>query len=177
MKMNVTEQELEAHYRWAVETPSDINIHLPMLRALASVCDHVTEMGTRTGVSTRALLTEACIVRAYDLQIDPQVEALFEKSRSLGRDHRYIKGDTLAIDIEPTDLLFIDTDHTYQQLSQELRLHGHKARRFLAFHDTDKPFGGELLPAIIEFLACNKHWRVRSHNIHCHGFTVLERSV
>ena len=172
---NGIEAELEREYRWAAETPSDFFIHVPLLRGLASVCDHVTEMGVRTGVSTRALLVENCIVRSYDIELVPRVEILFQKARAIGKDVRYIKGNTLGIQIEPTDLLFIDTDHTYQQLSQELRLHGNKARKFLAFHDTDKPFGGELLPAIMEFLAYNSHWRVRTHNTHCHGFTVLER--
>lgn len=167
--------ELENEYLWARENPSDINVHVPMLRALASICNHVTEMGVRTGVSTRALLVENCVVRSYDIELDPSVEALFNKARSIGKDVQYIQGNTLALDIEETDLLFIDTEHTYQQLSQELKLHSHKVRRFLAFHDTDKPFGGELLPAIMEFLANSPNWRVRSHNIHCHGFTVLER--
>lgn len=169
--------ELENEYIWARENPSDFVVHAPMLRALASVCSHVTEMGVRSGVSTRALLVEDCVIRSYDIDIDPTVESLFVKARSLGKDVQYIKGNTLAIDIEETDLLFIDTEHSYQQLSQELRLHAHKVRRFLAFHDTGYPFGGELLPAIMEFLAFNPNWRVRSHNIHCHGFTVLERTV
>lgn len=170
-----TINELENEYNWARENPSDFVTHAPMLRALASVCDHVTEMGVRTGVSTRSLLVENCIVRSYDIELNADVEALFAKARSVGRDAQYMYGNTLAIDIEETDLLFIDTEHTYQQLSQELRLHAHKVRRFLAFHDTAWPFGGELLPAIMEFLATNPDWRVRSHNIYCHGFTVLER--
>ena len=176
MCMNdVTGIDLEHEYRLAAEIPSDFVVHVPMLRALASVCDHVTEMGVRTGVSTRALLAENCILRSYDIDINDYVEHLFQRARALGKDVQYIKGNTLGIDIEPTDMLFIDTEHTYQQLSQELRLHAHKVRKFLAFHDTDKPFGGELLPAIMEFLASNKDWAVRTHNIHCHGFTVLER--
>jgi hypothetical protein len=168
-------EQLENEYNWAAETPTDFVTHVPMLRALASVCSHVTEMGVRGGISTRALLVENCVLRSYDIVLEPSVEALFQKARAVGKDVQYIKGNTLGIDIEPTDMLFIDTEHTYQQLSQELRLHADKARKFIAFHDTDKPFGGELLPAIMEFLACNKQWRVRTHNIHCHGFTVLEK--
>lgn len=168
--------ELENEYRWAAETPSDFSVHVPMLRALASVCDHVTEMGVRTGVSTRALLVEDCVVRSYDMYLNDYVESLFEKARSAGKDVQYIKGNTLAIDIEPTDMLFIDTEHTYQQVSQELRLHANKVRKFIAFHDTDQPFAGEMLPAIMEFLAYNKNWHVRSHNTHCYGFTVLEKT-
>jgi len=173
--MNNIAEELENEYRWAAQTPSDFSIHVPMLRALASVCDHVTEMGVRTGVSTRALLVEDCTVRSYDIELNQYVESLFEKAASIGKDVKYIKANTLALEIEPTDMLFIDTEHTYQQLSQELRLHGNKARKFIAFHDTDQPFAGETLPAIMEFLANNRHWHIRTHNMHSYGFTVLER--
>ena len=172
----MTDREfLEAEYKLAASEPSDIVDHIPLLRALASECRHVTEMGVRTGVSTRALLVEDCILRCYDLELDPSVSLLFETARRLNKDVRYIVGNTLAINIEETDMLFIDTDHTYKQLSMELHLHGRKARKFLAFHDTGEPYGGALLPAIMEFLAARSDWRVRFHTPACHGFTVLER--
>lgn len=166
---------LEAEYMWAWKTPSDFYLHMPMLRALASVCDHVTEMGVRDGISSRAFLVENCKLVSYDIVIQPHARELFEKARSLGRDVQLIQANTLVLDIEETDLLFIDTDHCYYQLSQELRMHGNKARKYLAFHDTGNPYGGELLPAIMEFLAANPRWIVHSHTTECHGFTVLKR--
>lgn len=78
---------------------------------------------------------------------------------------------------------FIDTLHTYDQLKQELRLHGNKAKKFIAFHDTHT-FGinGEdqkdkkgLLPAIIEFMIDNPHWNFKIHKTNNNGMTVLER--
>jgi hypothetical protein len=35
----------------AVNTPSDINEHLPLMNLLAKLCIHVTEFGVRHGVS------------------------------------------------------------------------------------------------------------------------------
>lgn len=166
---------LQAEYDLAATTPSDIVDHIPLLRALASECRHVTEMGVRTGVSTRALLVEECILRCYDIELDMTVHNLFEVAQRLKKDVRYILGNTLAVNIEETDMLFIDTDHTYKQLSMELNLHGRKVRKFLVFHDTGEPYGGALLPAIMEFLAARSDWRVRFHTPNCHGFTVLER--
>jgi GT2 family glycosyltransferase/tetratricopeptide (TPR) repeat protein len=47
---------LAALYELACREPSDVNEHLPTLYALAKECEHVTELGTRGGVSTTALL-------------------------------------------------------------------------------------------------------------------------
>src|SRR5262249_50913089 len=47
------------------------------------------------------------------------------------------EADVLKIEIEPTDLLFIDTWHVYEQLKCELMLHAGKALRFIALHDTE----------------------------------------
>ena len=46
----------DQEYRIARDTPSDINEHIEVLKNLADSVEHVTEMGTRTGVSTRAFL-------------------------------------------------------------------------------------------------------------------------
>jgi hypothetical protein len=175
---------LESEYNKARNVISDINENVHILYDLAKECTHVTEMGVRTGVSTRALLYSGVNkLISYDLNLDPKVESLFKYARSIGRDAEYIKADVLKIEIEETDLLFIDTYHTYSQLKQELQLHGNKARKYLAFHDT-MTFGltGEntnerngLLSAIIEFIIKNPHWRFKVYKTNNNGFTVLER--
>ena len=48
--------KIEAKYREKCATPSDIFEHLPTLRRYAGQCEHVTELGVRTVVSTWALL-------------------------------------------------------------------------------------------------------------------------
>jgi hypothetical protein len=101
----------------------------------------------------------------------------------MGKKVRYINENVLDIEIEEVDMIFIDTLHTYEQLSAELRLHGNKARKYLAFHDT-YTFGlkGEigpdnkgLLSAIIEFMINNPHWKFKVHKTNNNGMTVLER--
>jgi glycosyltransferase involved in cell wall biosynthesis/Flp pilus assembly protein TadD len=167
-------------YDAACKTPSDINEHLQTLYELASRCRHVTEMGTRTGVSTTALLfaqPEALV--GYDLRKYPEIyrlEALAGKTR-----FRFHKADVLRTEIEETDMLFIDTRHVYDQLKEELRLHAGKVRRYIVLHDTTT-FGdhGEdegtrgLWPAVEEFVAAGV-FRLKQRFENNHGLTILER--
>ena len=173
---NLTVEELlESEYQHSCNNGSDIYAHVPTLRKYASECKHVTEMGVRDGQSTRALLPENVVLRSYDLFLDPLVTALFVKAKSIGKDVEYLVGDTLAIDIEETDLLFLDTEHTYQQVTGELNRHHTKVRKYIAFHDTAEPFVGEVLPAIVDFTIRNPEWKFVYHNRDCHGFTVIAK--
>ena len=52
----VVDNLLEFSYNFACTNRSDINEHIPVLTEYANSCEHVTEFGTRTGVSTWAWL-------------------------------------------------------------------------------------------------------------------------
>ncbi len=87
----------------------------------------------------------------------------------------------LKVGIEETDLLFIDTWHVYEQLKEELRLHGSKARKYIVLHDTTT-FGengeGEgrrgLWPAVEEFLAVGE-FQIKERFQNNNGLTILVR--
>lgn len=187
-------QVIEEEYTRFCNTYSDINEHLPRLYELGMECESITEFGTRRGASTRAFLrSSANKIRAYDIQLFEHVETLFVHARNAGKDAQYIKGNTLEIEIEECDLLFIDTWHANKQLAAELARHGNRAKKYIAFHDThtyavrdekidwqnykDKHAipGEGLLPAIIEFLIQNRHWRFKEHRTNNNGLTILER--
>jgi ABC-type Fe3+-citrate transport system substrate-binding protein len=182
-------QLIEQEYFNAKNARSDINEHIELLYDLGTRCNHITEMGVRTGESTRAFLKTNASLRSYDIQLNDKVGYLFQQAQSVGKDAQYIKADVLDIVIEETDLLFIDTWHSYPQLKQELNLHGNKARKYLAFHDTwtygvrdeswdknRKIQGTEgLLPAIIRFMIQNPHWKFKEFRTNNNGLTVLER--
>jgi len=180
------EMNLEAEYQLALTTPSDIFLHLPALRALADEVGHVTEMGTRLAVSTRAFLaSKAKTIRAYDLGIHAGVEELFVQARSEGKDATITQANVLEIEIELTDLLFIDTLHTYDQCLAELNRHAKRVNRYLVFHDTESfgcspeiPGGANngILPAIIHYLIGDPNWRFVAHYTNCNGLTVLQRT-
>ena len=95
----------------------------------------------------------------------------------------YIKANVLDIEISETDLLFIDTLHTYSQLAKELALHSSKVKKYIVLHDT-YTFGlsGEdprdkkgLLTAVIEFLINSPNWKFKMFKTNNNGLTVLER--
>jgi hypothetical protein len=168
-------------YQLACELPSDIHEHCPTLYALARECRHVTEFGTRTGVSTTALLfAQPERLVCYDRVRYPQVETL---ERLAGRTaFSFQQADVLQIEIEVTDLLFIDTWHVYEQLQAELRLHAAKVRKYIVLHDTttfgergDEPARRGLWPAVEEFLARGS-FRLKQRYANNNGLTVLERA-
>jgi len=134
--MKIMEFNFKAEYENGCRQPSDINEHLPILLEACQDVEHVTEMGVRTGVSSLAFFYgDPKKYVAYDLKKDERIEQMFEYARSLGKDYEYIESDVLEIEIEETDLLFIDTYHCYEQLVRELELHSRKVKRYIAFHD------------------------------------------
>ena len=193
MNMRDWEERIDLEYNQEKRTKSDINEHLHDLYTLACNVTHVTEMGSRFGASTKAFLNAPVSLRAYDLEIHEPLMNLFKMARKVGKDVEYIRGNTLEILIEPTDMIFIDTWHSQEQLRQELKLHGNAARKYLAFHDTHtygvrdeqvdwaanpnrKAMPGQgLLPAIIEFVIANPQWQFMKHKSNNNGLTVLER--
>ena len=176
-------QGLIEEYQSACLIETDINKHLPLLHGIACLCNSVTEFGVREGQSTRALLASSALkVRSYDLYLDPNVARLYMVAQMYpDRDAVYTIGNSLLIDIDQTDLLFIDTDHKYSQLKQELERHHTKVNKYLAFHDTHTygtncQDGKGLLPAIMEFLRDHREWSVNYHTTENNGFTVLEKT-
>jgi len=178
---------LNLEYQIARRLPSDINEHLELLKSLADSVEHVTEMGTRTGVSTRAFLAADVTLRAYDLFLDEYVSQLFELAQKEGKDAKYIGANVLETEIDETDLLFIDTWHCYDQLYVELTKHAPKVKKYIAFHDTQtygtrsEEFMGRvgsngLLPAIIHYMIDNPNtWKFKIHRTNNNGLTVIER--
>lgn len=174
---------LQAQYVAAVSTPGDINEHLPTLFALANECQHVTEFGVRWGASTTAFLASKARLVSYDINQHPAALHLFELAREEGKQAEFIKADTLKLGaIVETDMLFIDTLHTYAQLWRELfKFHG-GVRKYIVLHDTvtfgerGEDGGAGLLPAMWEFLTAFPKWGIKTHYTNNNGLTVLERA-
>ena len=93
----------------------------------------------------------------------------------------FVQGDSLSVEIEDTDLLFIDTKHTAEQLSSELSKHASKVRRWIVMHDTQiygehgEGGGPGLLVALRQFMQNNPEWSVFYHAQNNHGLTVITR--
>jgi cephalosporin hydroxylase len=176
--------QIDELYSVARATPSDIWEHLELLARLSSLSDHVTEFGARHGTSTTALLFgRPQVVVSYDASPLPTLEVLAQAAREASVRFEFHQADVLNIEIEPTDFLFIDTLHTYDQLTAELAKHAGKVRRFVALHDTST-FGdrGELSgtvglwPAVARFLRQSPEWALAFYMTNNNGLTVLERA-
>lgn len=185
--------EILAKYNYLCSSPSDINEHLPVIKKYAEECEHITEMGVRYFVSTWAFLAaKPKKIICYDILTDldmsifnSNLSELSRKAEGANVDFSFFKADVLNIQIEETDLLLIDTYHEYNQIKQELKLHGSKVRKYLIFHDTTT-FGefGEtfklpntigIWPAIEEFMLENKEWRIDQRLTNNNGLTILKK--
>jgi len=170
---------------------SDINEHLPTLKKYAEKCDHITEMGVRSVVSTWAfLLGRPKYLKSIDIAYHPNIEIAKKLAEEEKINFEFLLQDTTNNSIENTDLLFIDTLHTYKQLKTELNLHGKNVNKYIVFHDTEifknidqeqydgqpkEHLGPGLWKAIQEFIAANPEWSVLEHFSKNNGLTVISK--
>ena len=185
-----------AEYTERKNNATDINEHLETLYNYGIKCDHITEFGSRFGDSTVALIhSKPKAMISYDLFKSDFIKEINEENYS------FIEGDTLQIDIEETDLLFIDTLHRYFQLYNELGLHAKNVNKYIILHDTvtygdiDEPLYAPQIPvkmsdkvistkatglkqAINDFLNTTKegkNWKIKEVFNNNNGLTVLQR--
>jgi len=164
---------------------TDINEHLPTLKEYTEKCETVTEMGVRGIISTWAFLAgNPKKLVSYDIMhpsfYGGNLNEVYEVAKDI--DFRFIQENVLNVEIEPTDLLFIDTLHTYEQLSKELELHSGKVNKYIIMHDTttfgDKGENGlGLWYAIQEFLDKNKEWVIEARYTNNNGLTILRKVI
>ena len=182
------------------ETHSDINEHIPTLMKYARECDHITEMGVRWIVTTWAFLaTSPNKLISYDIldpsnwDVNANIQDVYDTAEKKQLNFQFIQANVLNIEIEETDLLFLDTWHAYKQLKSELALHSSKTRKYIILHDTttyaendEKSYeawgsdwqgdGKGIWPAIEEFLHENQTWELLERFTNNNGLTILKRT-
>lgn len=116
---------LADRYAELCATPSDIYLHLPRLVDLATTVDahHVIELGSRTGVSTVAWLyaleSTGGHLTTVDLDPAPEIGTWGHWRHVQGNDQ-----DPEVLDqLEPADIVFIDSSHHYGETVHELNLY------------------------------------------------------
>lgn len=191
-------------YQKKCKTASDINKHLPALKALAVECPRVAEIGVRSLVSTWAFLQglaennqENRFYLGIDINAPPKedMELIQKLATSQGISFFFWLENDLNIEIDEIDLLFIDSLHTYCHLSYELEIFSPKVTRYIALHDTSPPFGYKdqecesfseypewidrtkrgLWPAVVDFLKRHPEWILHKRYKNNNGLTVLRR--
>ena len=188
-------------YKQLSEIPSDINEHLPVLKKYAEECDTIVEMGVRSIVSTWAFLAgnpkKLTSLDLYDpTKFGGNLQEVYDSATLANIDFSFIECDSLIYEMEPCDLLFIDTWHCYLQLKKELTRHHSKVNKYIILHDTvsyanvDEKSADEMgvlnnietnLPkglwsAVEEFLYENKNWVVWEKKPNNNGLTILKRT-
>jgi hypothetical protein len=200
------EDELRDVYAYHCTSLSDINEHLPVLRQLASECSSVAEIGVRSVVSTWGILlglSEGSLPSPSYVGIDidcPNMKTLVQVRR-LAKSHgiafRFWQANDMTIDIEPTEMLFIDSLHTYCHLTYELEKFSSKVTKYIALHDTsgvwenndDTDYHGDyseyppeinrqkrgLWLAVQDFLEKHPEWQLHTRYCNNNGLSILKR--
>lgn len=178
---------IEYFYNKRCSEKSDINEHLPTLYNLAKECKTIAEFGVRTVVSSFAFAyakPEKLI--CVDIEKHPNIDIFIDLCKNENIETEFYLCDSRKFELDPVDLIFIDTLHTYSQLKEELEVLGNKAKKYLVFHDTIT-FGhanehnidtGEktgLVPAISDFLKQNKNWKEYKTYTNNNGLTILSK--
>jgi len=198
--------ELNQIYQVACNTPHNINEHLPALRQLAAECDSSIEIGLENIVSTWAILlglseSPSSLKSYFGIDIErPPINRL-KLARRLAEQNgiafRFLKENDMLVEIKPTDLLFIDSLHTYCHLTFELEKFSPQIRKYIAMHDTSAPWGeleddnyfGDyseypehfdrtkkgLWVAVEDFLNRHPEWTLHQRYFNNYGFTILRR--
>jgi hypothetical protein len=186
-------------YKQLSETRSDINEHLNTLKKYTEECDTIVEMGVRRIVSTWAFLAgNPKKLTSLDLhhpdKFGGNIQEVYDVVKSTDIDFSFVEYDSLTYNLEPCDLLFIDTWHDYLQLKKELTRHHTKVKKYIIFHDTVSfGFNNEseyddynntrpetnlpkgLYPAIEEFLYHHRNWIIWEKKPNNNGLTILKR--
>jgi len=173
---------IDEYFEFYKTVKGDIEEHMDIIREYAAKSETIVELGVRKLVSTWALLAGypkkiICVdnVHPKDYGAQQVLNDATESCEKEGIDFSFILADDLTIKLEPMDLLFIDTLHTYEQLTAELKLHGIKAKKYIIFHDTeDIP---EMYQAIKDFIKEHNEWNIVTHRKNEHGLTVIERKT
>lgn len=188
---------LEEKIQQITNVTSDINEHIPTLIKYGAECDHITEMGVRGIISTWAFVAaNPKHLICYDIQHPQRFGGDLTQVENECLKHmiefNFTEVNVLDVEIESTDLLFIDTWHAYKQLKAELKLHSPKVNKYIILHDTTtfadrdetsyEAWGSEwvgdqqgLWKCIEEFVHSNPEWIIHERFTNNNGLTILKK--
>jgi cephalosporin hydroxylase len=176
--------DFEREYTWAKERSSDMHQHVPWIAELSSECSHATELGVGYGVSTRAFLKNDIELHSYEISVYPETQKFFDEAKAAGRRVTLHVEDTREAEIESTEIMLVDSYHSYDQVKCELERHANKVSKYILFHDTELygmvGQGGErgIMPAIWEFLEANHtEWELFEQRKNNNGMILFKRKT
>lgn len=173
----------ETFYAAQLKTSRAISNHLPALRALVGTnVATALELGTGRGASTIAFaLGGVEALDSIDIKAPTRLDKITQMVESLGVLFNFNKMDVRDLDLRDHvyDLIFIDDDHSYEQVQWELTVFPQHARKYLALHDTHSARHYGVRRALKEWRQTDagKQWKVALDILTNHGLTIFERKV
>jgi glycosyltransferase involved in cell wall biosynthesis len=173
---------LEAAFSSVVAVQRDLNEHMPELRRLAGLVDRVTEFSGRQESTVAFMAGDPKALTSYQME----TTKVLPRCLPLVEDRGYTveqKRSSQVLTIDETDLLFLDGEHTYANLSGELGRYAGNVTRFIVMHDTHiygqsgEDGGPGLMAAVGDFLRDAPEWSIISHTVQQYGLTVLGRQA
>ena len=157
---------------WLGDSPSRFDTY----QLYAGKVDRIVELGVYTGLSTTAfLMGKPKKLRSYDLLHENFIvkKDLMVFAENNNIDFKFIIGNSLEIEIDETDLLFIDTVHKKEHTLAELNRHAGKTQKFIMLHDVESC--PDVFEAAQEFINLNPEWTVDLHCKKGDGLLVLKK--
>jgi len=212
VNMNTPDKLIYKKYLKLAHINSDIFEHLPTLYRYSRECDTILESGVRNCVSSWAFASG--LLHSHkegnkklllnDINKSDEAAELVNLVNLLPNlkiEEHWISN--LELEIEPTDMVFIDTWHVYGQLKRELAKFRNIAKKYIILHDTTvdgekgetirRGWNAEqqsletgipveeilrgLWAAVEEFLKDNDEWELVHRYKNCNGLTILRRVV
>lgn len=174
-------EDTEQAFAVVASTPRDLDQHCRALRTMAERCDHITEFSGRRESTVAILAGKPTVLVSHQLEQDGMIERLAELVAEETAFVRTTKTSQEVPEIEETDMLFIDGEHTFARLAEELTKYAPATKRYIVMHDTQiygergEDGGPGLMAAILEFVRAFPEWSIISHTVEQYGLTVLGR--
>lgn len=171
----------------AAAHPSDFHEHVPTLKELAARCGHATEISAwqkPADVALAAGLGEQGRFTSVCRRAKPQWKHL---AKYLGERFKGVEAEGAAVELEPTDLLFVDTEHDAEILFAILERHHAKVNKYIVVHCTEtfgetgdqRDAAGNAKPGVLQglgqFLSRHMEWGVIRRDTNNHGLMVLSK--
>lgn len=184
---------IESLFERVKNAPRDLDKHADAIRQMAGEAEHVTAFVKRwewnpmlaAGRPKRLIIHQAerspvsrQLHAAVKVETDAGAACMIETYTT----HEGDGSASLTTEIEPTDLLILDTVHSAERLTAELDRHAEKVRKRILVRSTgafgvkaegeDKP---GLFAAMRQFIEDNPEWFVARHTREQWGWTLLSR--
>lgn len=167
------------------KVPPDFHAHMEPLRDLCANVKHATEMSAWPKQAYLAIAAgmpkDGVLVSCASGQKHWWARMVMAK----GVHFKMITNDSLTAEIEPTELLFLDSSHTAQRTFDELNRHAAKVSKYIVIHtvatDTFGEHGDDGGPGVMygvrQWLrsGASAEWVVKSFTDVNHGLIVLSR--